>query len=185
VISIVGRFLEHPRILYVGNGGEEELYLSSGDWMPRNLSRRVETMFPIEDPEFKRRLLDEILAIKLRDNQNAWELQPDGCYRRIRPRKGEAKVDSQAYFLEKALSEHNREPERSPALDLLPHTPASEADANGVGKLVLTELFPRRQAPPHLPLDSPHPPDPQPPAASHGDVDLQIDEDELSDTSGL
>lgn len=186
VISLVGRFLEHPRILYVGNGGEEELYLSSGDWMPRNLSRRVETMFPIEDPEFKRRLLDEILAIKLRDNQNAWELQPDGCYRRIRPRKGEAKVDSQAYFLATALSEHNREPERSPALDLLSHTVTHEAVAEGTGKLVLTELFPRRQAPPELPADSPHPPDPQPPAADlHGELGLSVDDDELADSNGL
>lgn len=186
VISIVGRFLEHPRILYVGNGGEGELYLSSGDWMPRNLSRRVETMFPIEDPVFKRRLLDEILCTKLRDNQNAWELQPDGCYRRVRPRKGEAKVDSQAYFLAKALSEHNREPEPSPALDLLPHAPAGDAGADGDGKLVLTELFPRRQAPPELPQDNPHPPDPQPPTAEMlGELKLPPDDEELSDTSGL
>jgi hypothetical protein len=154
--------------------------------MPRNLSRRVETMFPIEDPEFKRRLLDEILCTKLRDNQNAWELQPDGCYRRVRPRKGEPKVNSQAYFLARALAEHNREPERSPALDLLPHAPEGETVAIGDGKLVLTELFPRRQAPPELPPDSPHPPDPQPPDAElRGQFPPPPDEEELSDTSGL
>ncbi len=68
VTSIVGRFLEHTRIVYFGNGGEEEIYLSSADWMPRNLSRRVETMFPVEEPDNKR-LVIEMLDIYLQDNQ--------------------------------------------------------------------------------------------------------------------
>ena len=62
VTSIVGRFLEHSRIFYFRNGGEEEIYLGSADLMPRNLNRRVEVLFPVEDEELMRRVRDEILA---------------------------------------------------------------------------------------------------------------------------
>jgi polyphosphate kinase len=186
VISIVGRFLEHPRLIYVRNGGDEEVYLSSGDWMPRNLSRRVETMFPIEDPELKRRLVEEVLPVKLRDNANTWELQPDGSYRRVRPRKGEPLVDSQAYFLERALAEHARETKPAPGSAFILHGASSEPAPNGNRKLVLTELYPMRQTPPELPADIGQPPDPQPPERElHGELEPSADDEELSDTSGL
>jgi polyphosphate kinase len=99
VISIVGRFLEHSRIFYFRNGGEEEIYMGSADLMPRNLDRRVEIVFPIKDPTLRAQARDGILAIQLRDTVKARELQPDGRYRRVRPADGEAPLDSQAWFL--------------------------------------------------------------------------------------
>ena len=80
VRSIVGRFLEHSRILYFANGGDEEVYLGSADWMPRNLYERVETVFPIKDPMLKQRIRGEILEAYLADNTQARLLQPDGSY---------------------------------------------------------------------------------------------------------
>jgi polyphosphate kinase len=100
VTSVVGRFLEHPRIYYFGNGGQPEIYLGSADLMPRNLDRRVETIFPVNDDALKARLLDEILAVSMMDNLKARELQPDGSYIRLAPRDGERPVDSQAWFLD-------------------------------------------------------------------------------------
>ncbi|MDY7020003.1 MAG: polyphosphate kinase 1 [Cyanobacteriota bacterium] len=79
VISIVGRFLEHSRIFYFYNGGKEEVYIGSADWMPRNLDRRVEAITPIENREMIKDL-QEILGIMLSDNRQAWDLQPNGEY---------------------------------------------------------------------------------------------------------
>jgi polyphosphate kinase len=98
VRSIVGRFLEHSRIFYYRNGGDEEVYLGSADWMPRNLNRRVEVVFPVEDP-FNRIRLKDILEIYLRDNAKARELRPDGSYIRRRPVNGEEPFSAQDYFL--------------------------------------------------------------------------------------
>jgi polyphosphate kinase len=100
VISIVDRFLEHSRIFYFGNGGDPLVYVGSADWMDRNLSRRVEVVFPIEPPELKQRLIHEILATTLADNAKARELLPDGSFRRLEPASGEARVRSQERFLE-------------------------------------------------------------------------------------
>jgi polyphosphate kinase len=80
VRSIVGRFLEHSRIFYFANGGEEEVYLGSADWMPRNLLERVEVLFPIKDPMLKQRIRGEILEAYLADNTQARILQADGRY---------------------------------------------------------------------------------------------------------
>jgi polyphosphate kinase len=80
VRSIVGRFLEHSRIFYFANGGEEEVYLGSADWMPRNLYERVEVLFPIKDPMLKQRVRGEILEAYLADTAEARILQPDGRY---------------------------------------------------------------------------------------------------------
>jgi polyphosphate kinase len=82
VISIVGRFLEHSRIYYFGNGGEEKIYLSSADWMTRNLDRRIEILFPIHDLHLRERL-KQILSILLSDNVKAKELKPDGTYEKV------------------------------------------------------------------------------------------------------
>ena len=102
VISIVDRFLEHSRIFYFGNGGEAEVYVGSADWMDRNLSRRVEVLFPVEQPNLKERLVSEIMAISLADNVKARELLPSGAYRRLAPTGNEPKVRSQERFLELA-----------------------------------------------------------------------------------
>ncbi len=103
VVSIVGRFLEHSRIFYFRNGGEDEVYMGSADWMPRNLDRRVEVVIPVEDPALRRTLRDEVLPVLLQDNCQAWELQPDGSYLRRHPLPGEPRFSAQAALLE-ALS---------------------------------------------------------------------------------
>src|SRR5471032_519702 len=87
VRSIVGRFLEHHRIFYFYAGGEEKVYLSSADWMDRNLFRRVEVAFPVNDRRLKRRVIAEGLSVFLGDNQAAWLMQSDGHYKWRRPGK--------------------------------------------------------------------------------------------------
>lgn len=86
VISVIGRFLEHSRVFYFHNGGSEEVYLGSADWMTRNLSRRVEAIAPIEEPSLAADL-HEILGIMLADNRQAWDLQSDGSYIQRQPAK--------------------------------------------------------------------------------------------------
>ena len=98
VRSVVGRFLEHSRIFYFENGGEPEVYLGSADLMQRNLDRRVETLFPIEDPAMVAHIRTDLLAVYLHDNTRARLLQPDGSYLRAQPRPAEKPVDSQALF---------------------------------------------------------------------------------------
>src|SRR5688572_2181854 len=85
VRSIVGRFLEHSRIYYFLNGGEEEMYIGSGDLMERNLDRRVEVISPVQDAAIKRHLRDVVLEALLSDTHRSWELQTDGSYVRVRP----------------------------------------------------------------------------------------------------
>jgi polyphosphate kinase len=104
VISIVGRFLEHSRIYYFLNGGSEECYLGSADLMPRNLDRRVEILFPVEDPALIDRLRNHILEVYLRDNLKAREMQPDGEYVRVRP-EGRPELNSQQWFLDNRILE--------------------------------------------------------------------------------
>ncbi|KZE31692.1 polyphosphate kinase [Crenobacter luteus] len=82
VRSIVGRFLEHTRVFYFFNDKHEDVLIASADWMGRNLFRRIETCVPIVDAKIKRRLIKEGLKLYLEDNVNAWEMQPDGSYRR-------------------------------------------------------------------------------------------------------
>ncbi|MDD5628296.1 MAG: polyphosphate kinase 1 [Elusimicrobia bacterium] len=82
VVSVVDMFLEHARVFHFGNRGEDEVYLSSADWMPRNLDRRVELMFPVEDKENKKELV-ELLKLYFRDNEKAWRLKPDGSYEKV------------------------------------------------------------------------------------------------------
>lgn len=98
VRSIVGRFLEHSRIFYFANDGDEELYIGSADWMWRNLSRRVEVVCPLHDAQLRRHLRDEVLEAYLRDTVNARELQADGSYRRVRLAAGQEPFDSQMHF---------------------------------------------------------------------------------------
>ncbi len=102
VVSIIDRYLEHSRIFYFHNGGQTEVFLSSADWMPRNLERRVELMFPIENPTLKQRLI-ESLNVYFSDNSKASVLQSDGSYKRRTPEKGKKRVRAQEYFHEKAV----------------------------------------------------------------------------------
>jgi polyphosphate kinase len=94
VTSIVGRFLEHSRILWFRNGGSEEVYLGSADLMPRNLDRRVEVLFPVRDRALATHLRAEVLETYLRDNVRARRMRFDGSYERASPREGEALLDS-------------------------------------------------------------------------------------------
>ncbi len=83
VRSIVGRFLEHSRVFYFRIDGEEQLYLSSADWMNRNMLRRIELAWPVNDPQQRQRIVDECLVACLHDERDAWDLMADGSYRRV------------------------------------------------------------------------------------------------------
>jgi polyphosphate kinase len=97
VTSIVGRYLEHARIFRFENGGQPETYLSSADWMPRNLVKRVELMFPLKDEACKN-AVDQLLALQLMDNRKSWSLRRDGEYQR-KQRDGAAPVNAQEILL--------------------------------------------------------------------------------------
>ena len=122
VRSITGRFLEHSRIFYFYNEGYEDIYLASADWMPRNLNRRVELLFPIEDPDCRARV-KEVLDVELADTVRAHFLSPDGSYHKLDLR-GKEKVDSQQKLIDladaavaerhKSIDKHEFIPEESP-----------------------------------------------------------------------
>jgi polyphosphate kinase len=103
VRSIVGRFLEHSRIFYFENGGEEEIYISSADWMPRNLYERVEVLCPLLDPTLRRRVKDEILAAYMADNTKVRFLDRHGRYARLPRRRGGDRFVAQDFLI--ALAE--------------------------------------------------------------------------------
>jgi polyphosphate kinase len=132
VISIVDRFLEHSRIFYFHNGGDAQVYIGSADWMDRNLSRRVEVVFPVEHNELKNRLVHEILAICLADNTKARELLADGNYRRVQRTADQPAVRSQERFLEIAAQSAQRRPVEIPAP--LPVTAPSPAKPRAARK---------------------------------------------------
>ncbi|MGA2121809.1 MAG: polyphosphate kinase 1 [Methanoregula sp.] len=100
VTAIVGRFLEHARIYYFRNGGDEEVYLGSADIMPRNLDRRVEILFPVENPALRKAIIDTILPVQLGDNVKSRLMQPDGTYIRIVPGPSEESLNAQSWFVE-------------------------------------------------------------------------------------
>ena len=102
VVSIVDRFLEHARIFHFSNGGDEEVFLSSADWMPRNLDRRIELLFPVEAAAQKRKVLDVLDAMFL-DNVKSRRLQSDGTYKRRRPARGEEPYRAQVQLYVQAL----------------------------------------------------------------------------------
>jgi polyphosphate kinase len=110
VISIVGRFLEHSRIYYFANGGEEEVYLGSADLMPRNIDHRVEVLFPLDDAKLVRTVKANVLAVYLSDNAKARRMMPDGAYSRRKPADGGKRISSQERLL--VLSRHAGEESR-------------------------------------------------------------------------
>ncbi|MCP5277427.1 MAG: polyphosphate kinase 1 [Thiobacillus sp.] len=97
VRSVIGRFLEHHRIFYFWNGGQEDVYLASADWMDRNFFRRIETGFPLLDPRVKKRVINEGIKPYLKDNVLSWEMEPDGSFHK-RARRGRG-FDAQAHLL--------------------------------------------------------------------------------------
>lgn len=108
VISIVGTYLEHARIFYFYNNGAEDIYMGSADWMPRNLDRRVEIIFPVEDEVLKSKV-KHIMDVQLGDNLKAYEMTDEGNYVRIKPLRGKKPVGAQDTFCKEAKK--NNEPE--------------------------------------------------------------------------
>ncbi|TYQ25629.1 polyphosphate kinase 1 [Pseudanabaena sp. UWO310] len=104
VISVIGRFLEHSRIFYFSNGGDEQVYIGSADWMPRNLDARVEVITPIENTSLIKEL-KQILEIILADNRQAWDLSSDGTYTQRVPKDGEPEMSSQKHFMSQGRPE--------------------------------------------------------------------------------
>ncbi len=115
VRSIVGTFLEHARIFYFLNDEDEEFYMASADWMPRNLDKRVEIMFPIEDPKLKEEVR-HILQIQLDDNVKAHVMQPDGSYAKI-DKRGKELICAQDYFCKEAIRRAKKAREEEPSDD--------------------------------------------------------------------
>ena len=105
VKSIIGRFLEHSRIVCFGNGAplpsdQALVFISSADWMPRNLNRRIETLVPVESPTVHNQVLDQIMMANLLDNTNSWELQATGRYVRVTAEEGQSRFSAHEYFME-------------------------------------------------------------------------------------
>jgi len=111
VRAVVDRFLEHARVYYWGNGGDDEVWLTSADWMPRNLNRRIEIAFPVLDGAAKRRLRDEILATELADNVSSWTVDPSGAYVPSQVPPGGQAVRMQSVFI--SLAKERSVPQRT------------------------------------------------------------------------
>lgn len=126
VISIVDRFLEHSRVFYFGNGGDPQVYIGSADWMDRNLNRRIEVTFPIEQHDLKARLIDEVLAISLADNVKARKLFADGHWEPV-PTDDAHRVRSQERFLALAAEAAARIPSEPGILAPVPADGVAEA----------------------------------------------------------
>ena len=109
VRSVIGRFLEHSRVFYFRSAAEESLYLSSADWMNRNMLRRVELAWPVIDPVLRQRIIDECLVAYLHDGCDAWDLQPDGTYMRVDQRAKAGGHGVQAALMSRYLPAHHRE----------------------------------------------------------------------------
>ena len=124
VRSIVGNFLEHARIFYFLNNGQEEVYMGSADWMPRNLDKRVEILFPVEDEKKKAEAI-HILQIQLADTCKAHILQSDGSYEKV-DRRGKAFLNAQEYFVEEARERARQKPDETHDRVFIPEEPVKD-----------------------------------------------------------
>lgn len=121
VRSIVGNFLEHARIFYFYSGGNEEVFMGSADWMPRNLEKRVEIVFPVEDEQIKKEVM-HILDIQMKDNVKASILQADGTYTKP-DKRGKTLVNSQEYFCREATERAEKPKEQENSRVFVPAEP--------------------------------------------------------------
>ena len=128
VRSIVGEFLEHSRIFYFKNNGIDEIYMGSADWMPRNLDRRVEIVFPVEDESIKKEIL-HVLDLEFRDNVKAHILQPDGTYEK-QDKRGKVIVNSQMEFCKEAQAKAKKQKheEKKHARVFIPAEPVADPE---------------------------------------------------------
>ena len=124
VRSIVGNFLEHSRIFYFLNNGQEELYMGSADWMPRNLDKRVEILFPVLSEELKKQV-KHILDIQLADNLKAHVMQPDGKYAKI-DKRGKTLLSSQDFFCKEAMEQAKKPHDSVQTRVFIPEEPIRE-----------------------------------------------------------
>lgn len=108
VRSIVGNFLEHSRVFYFHNDGKEEVYMGSADWMPRNLDKRVEILFPVEDAELKKQVI-HILDVQLRDTLKAHVMNSEGVYEKV-DKRGKEPLEAQKYFCDEAIKNARKPP---------------------------------------------------------------------------
>ncbi len=120
VRSIVGNFLEHSRIFYFYNNGFEDVYMGSADWMPRNLDKRVEITFPVEDEDLKKKVM-EILHIQLADTLKAHIMQPDGSYEK-QDLRGRDKLEAQDFFCKQAMNQASEEDKKIVSRIFVPRT---------------------------------------------------------------
>ena len=120
VRSIVGNFLEHSRIFYFYNNGFEDVYMGSADWMPRNLDKRVEITFPVEDEDLKKKVM-EILHIQLADTLKAHIMQPDGTYEK-QDLRGRDKLEAQSFFCKQAMNQASEEDKKIVSRVFVPRT---------------------------------------------------------------
>lgn len=127
VRSIIGRFLEHSRAFYFENKGQAEVFCSSADWMDRNMFKRVEVCYPIEDRRLRVRIIKD-MEDYLKDNQNAWALQADGNYHRIVPAEGEAPINVQRNLLMKLSEKQKAINETSTLFQVHPDNPPPAQD---------------------------------------------------------
>jgi len=109
VRSIIGRFLEHSRVFYFRIDQEEQLFLSSADWMNRNMLRRVELAWPVSDPQLRQRIVDECLVAYLHDERDAWDLMPDGSYKRAKGAQDPKAHGAQAALMARYAAPHGQE----------------------------------------------------------------------------
>jgi len=119
VRSVIGRFLEHSRVFYFKNNGDEEIYISSADWMTRNLHKRVELMFPVYDAKLKKDMKN-LLKLYWKDNKKSWRLKPDGSYELLEPNNGEEPFSAQKYFFDELFKIKKRKKLR-PLPKNIPH----------------------------------------------------------------
>jgi polyphosphate kinase len=123
VTSIVDRFLEHSRLLYFHHGGEPQVFISSADWMPRNLDRRVELLVPVDDEDASKKIIDNF-GIIFRDNVKARKMKNDGSYELVKPGRGAKPLRSQEWFYQQAC-EANRQAKSAQPVVFEPERPSA------------------------------------------------------------
>ncbi|SEV90160.1 RNA degradosome polyphosphate kinase [[Clostridium] fimetarium] len=129
VRSIIGNFLEHARMFYFENGGYDDIYLGSADWMPRNLDKRVEIIFPVEDQNLKKEVL-HILEIQLSDNEKSHILQTDGSYEKVDRRGRKEVINAQEIFCAEAIARNNSDDKRKGTRRFIPRENAKIKEQN-------------------------------------------------------